>query len=37
MSLTDIFLTVCILGAGGMFCAAFAVLLIDPPELRHDI
>ena len=33
----DIFLTGCILLAGGAFIAAFAVLLIDPESLRNEL
>ena len=33
----DLFLTACILLAGGAFIAAFAVLLIDPDKLRNEL
>jgi hypothetical protein len=32
----DVFLAACILIAAGFFVAAFAVLVADPEELRHD-
>jgi hypothetical protein len=33
----DLFLTGCILLAGGAFIAAFAVLIIDPESLRNEL
>jgi hypothetical protein len=36
-SMIDIFLTGCIILAGCAFIAAFAVLLIDPEQLRNEL
>jgi hypothetical protein len=35
--LIDVFLATCILIAAGLFVVAFAILVADPEELRHDI